>query len=107
MIELGKLKIDEIFRAVANYYGVECEGILSARRNRTLVRARHVAMYLTRELTQHSLPEIASSFNRDHSSVLEAIRKIETLLQSDEELKTDVELLSAQFSSRVQLRQVA
>ena len=107
MIEPGKLRIEDILGTVASYYGVECEALPSAHRNKTLVRARHVAMYLTRTLTQHSLPEIARSFNRDHTVVLHAVRKIETLLQSDEVLKADIDLLSAQLSTRVQLRHVA
>jgi chromosomal replication initiator protein len=46
------------------------------------------------------LPEIGRSFNRDHTVILHAVRKIEALLQSDEALKADIDLLSAQFSLR-------
>ena len=98
MTERGKLKIDDILSTVASYYGVECEAITSERRNKTLAHARHVAMYLSRMLTQHSLPEISRTFNRDHTVVLHAVRKIEALLQSDEVLKADIELLLAKFS---------
>ena len=95
----GKL-IDDILRTVSDYYGVECEGVLSISKSKTLTHARHVAMYLIRTLTQHSLPEIGRRLNRDHTVVLHGVRRIEALLQSDEKLKADIELLSAQFSLR-------
>jgi len=99
--------LDDILRTVADYYGVEREDIVSKCQRKTMLRARHVAMYLIRTLTQHSLPEIGRSFNRYHTSVLHAVRRINTLLQSDEVLKADIDLLSAKCSSRVQLRRVA
>ena len=100
MIEPGKLKIDDIVRTVASYYGVECKDVVSKSKSRMLTRSRHVAIYFIRTLTQHSLPEIGRSFNRDHTVILHAVRKIEALLQSDEALKADIDLLSAQFSLR-------
>ena len=100
MIEPGKLKIDDIVRTVASYYGVECKDVVSKSKSKMPTRSRHVAMYLARTLTQHSLPEIGRSFSRDHTVVLHAVRRIETLLQSDEALKADIDLLSAQFSLR-------
>lgn len=107
MTERGKLKIDEILSGVADYYGVERAALASERRNKTLVHARHVAMYLARKLTEHSLPEISGAFNREHTVVMHAVRKIKALLPSDEVLKADLDLLSAKFSSRVQSRRVA
>ena len=100
--------IDDIIGIVAGYYGVERECVMShSKRSKMPSHARHVAMYLSRTLTRHSLPEIGRSFDRDHTSVLGGVRKIETLLQSDEALKADIDLLSARFSSRVQSRRVA
>jgi chromosomal replication initiator protein len=94
----GKLRIDNILRTVADYYGVECEGVVSKSKSKTLTHSRHVAMFLIRRLTEHSLPEIGRSLNRDHTVVLHGVRRIEALLQSDEKLKADIELLSARFS---------
>ena len=57
-------------------------------------------MFLARTFTEYSLPEIGRRFDRDHTVVLHGVRRIEALLQSDEKLKADIELLSAQFSLR-------
>ena len=96
--------IDDIISIVASYYGVERDCVMShSKRSKMPSHARHVAMYLSRTLTRHSLPEIGRSFDRDHTSVLGGVRKIETMLQSDDALKADIDLLSG----RVQLRRVA
>jgi len=100
-------QINAILHTVARYYGVKREAIVSERRSKTLIRPRHVAIYLIRTLTPHSSPEIAEAFNRDHTVVLYAVRKIEARMQSDGMLKADIDLLSAKCASRVQLRRVA
>ncbi|HJM60139.1 MAG TPA: helix-turn-helix domain-containing protein, partial [Alphaproteobacteria bacterium] len=66
----------------------------SARRAQMVARPRQVAMYLAKQLTQRSLPEIGRKFgNRDHTTVMHAVRKIDQLSQSDAGFAEDVELL--------------
>lgn len=66
-----------ILQAVANYYSIPVEQILGNRRSKDTIQPRQVAMYLVRDMTNYSLPEIGKVFSRDHSTVLHAINKIE------------------------------
>jgi chromosomal replication initiator protein len=93
--EPKRVKIEDIQRIVARHYNVSRADILSARRTHTVVRPRQVAMYLAKVLTLRSLPEIGRRFGgRDHTTVLHAVRKIESLLKTDTALQNDVDLLN-------------
>ena len=82
--------IENIQRTVAEYYKVKLADLLSKRRSRSIARPRQMAMALSKELTNHSLPEIGDSFGgRDHTTVLHAVRKIQELLAESVELKDD------------------
>ena len=82
--------IDNIQRVVAEYYKIKISDLLSKRRNRTVARPRQMAMYLTKELTNHSLPEIGEAFGgRDHTTVLHACRKINELRENNADLAED------------------
>lgn len=77
--------------AVCRHYGVELVDLCSARRTADIVRPRQVAMYLAKKLTLSSLPEIGRrTGNRDHTTAIWAIRKIEKLIQTDEGLAATV-----------------
>jgi chromosomal replication initiator protein len=92
--EPRRVKIDDILRVVMKHFGVNRGDLLSSRRNRSIVRPRQIGMYLAKSLTARSLPEIGRRFGgRDHTTVLHAIRKIESLLQEDEGLKEELEIL--------------
>jgi chromosomal replication initiator protein len=92
--EPKKVKIEDIQRLVANHYNVSKSDILSSRRTATVVRPRQIAMYLAKSLTPRSLPEIGRRFGgRDHTTVLHAVRKIETLTGSDAVLAGEIDLL--------------
>lgn len=81
------ISIDNIQRVVAEFYSIGFGDLVSKRRTRNLVLPRHLAMYLAKELTNHSLPEIGRAFGgRDHSTVLHANRKIDSLLQESSEV---------------------
>ncbi len=83
--------IDAIQNAVASYYHVSLSELSSARRNRSIVRPRHVAMYLAKELTLRSLPEIGRMFGkRDHSTVHHAISQIEYKRKREPELEQSI-----------------
>lgn len=92
--EPKRIKIDDILRMITKHFGVSRSDILSSRRNRSIVRPRQVGMYLAKNLTSRSLPEIGRRFgNRDHTTVLHAIRKIEQLMAEAMSFKEEVELL--------------
>jgi chromosomal replication initiator protein len=89
-----RVTIEEIQRRVAEYYNVRLADMLSARRARAVARPRQVAMYLSKQLTTRSLPEIGRKFGgRDHTTVIHAVRKIDELCQSDSGIEEDVDLL--------------
>jgi chromosomal replication initiator protein len=84
------VSIDNIQRTVAEYYKIKISDLLSKRRSRSVARPRQVAMALSKELTNHSLPEIGDAFGgRDHTTVLHACRKIAQLKESDADIRED------------------
>ena len=89
-----RVTIDEIQKCVAEHFNIKMAEMTSNRRARVVVRPRQVAMYLAKQLTPRSLPEIGGKFGgRDHTTVMHAVRKIEELTLSDRALAEDVELL--------------
>ncbi|MFY9287605.1 MAG: chromosomal replication initiator protein DnaA [Alphaproteobacteria bacterium] len=89
-----RITIDEIQKKVAEHYNIRVADMHSARRARQVSRPRQVAMYLAKQLTPRSLPEIGRKFGgRDHTTVIHAVRKIEELSAYDPAFREDVELL--------------
>lgn len=89
-----RITIDEIQKRVAEHYNIRISDMHSARRARAVARPRQVAMYLAKQLTPRSLPEIGRKFGgRDHTTVIHAVRKIEELSAYDPSFREDVELL--------------
>ena len=89
-----RITIEEIQRRVAAHYNIKPAELSSNRRAQVVVRPRHVAMYLAKQLTSRSLPEIGRKFGkRDHTTVMYAIRRIEELRPKDAALDEDVEFL--------------
>jgi chromosomal replication initiator protein len=85
-----QVSIDNIQRVVSEYYKIRVADLHSKRRSRSVARPRQVAMALSKELTNHSLPEIGNAFGgRDHTTVLHATRKIKELRDSDAEIAED------------------
>ena len=90
----NKVTIGEIQRRVAERYNMRPGDMVSARRARAVARPRQVAMFLAKQLTGSSLPEIGKKFgNRDHTTVMHACARITELMQSDSVLAEDVDLL--------------
>lgn len=82
--------IDNIQKMVAEYFKIKIADLLSKRRNRSLARPRQIAMTLAKDLTNHSLPEIADAFGgRDHTTVMHACRTIRALVSSNANLAED------------------
>ncbi|TVR80547.1 MAG: chromosomal replication initiator protein DnaA [Rhodospirillales bacterium] len=89
-----RITIEEIQKQVAGHFNIRVSDMHSARRARSVARPRQVAMYLAKQLTSRSLPEIGRKFGgRDHTTVMHAVRKVEELLASDNAFAEDVELL--------------
>jgi len=89
-----RVTIDEIQRKVAEHFNIKFAEMTSSRRARVVARPRQVAMYLAKQLTQRSLPEIGRKFGgRDHTTVMHAVRQIEKLAQIDRALAEDVDVL--------------
>ncbi len=88
------VNVENIQKTVADYYKIRVADILSSRRTRSITRPRQIAMALSKELTNHSLPEIGEYFGgRDHTTVLHACRKVEELKESDSKIAEDYSTL--------------
>jgi len=89
-----QVSLDNIQRTVAEYYKIKMADLMSKRRSRSVARPRQVAMALSKELTNHSLPEIGDGFGgRDHTTVLHACRKIKELRETDGDMREDYQNL--------------
>jgi len=89
-----RITIDEIQRKVAEHYNIRLADMHSARRSRNVARPRQVAMFLAKQLTARSLPEIGRKFGgRDHTTVMHAVRKVEELVVEDVSFAQDVEVI--------------
>ena len=89
-----RITIDEIQKRVSDHFRIRQTEMVSARRAREVARPRQIAMYLAKQLTPRSLPEIGRRFGgRDHTTVIHAVRQIEKLRGLDHDLDNDVRLL--------------
>jgi chromosomal replication initiator protein len=89
-----RVTIDEIQKAVIDHYGLRLADMGSARRARAVARPRQVAMFLCKQLTPRSLPEIGRKFGgRDHTTVMHAVRTIEKLAAEDGQLADDLDAI--------------
>ncbi|MDA0654983.1 MAG: chromosomal replication initiator protein DnaA [Proteobacteria bacterium] len=89
-----RVTIEEIQKRVAEHYNIRQSEMYSSRRARAVARPRQVAMYLSKQLTSRSLPEIGRKFGgRDHTTVMHAVRKVEELRATDNSFAEDIELL--------------
>ena len=95
-----QISVDVIQKRVAAHYGVRVSEMFSARRARNIARPRQIAMYLAKNLTSLSYPEIGRQFGgRDHTTVMHAVKTIENLMKSDAQLSEDVELIKSILAS--------
>jgi chromosomal replication initiator protein len=95
-----RVTIEEIQKRVAEHFSIRLADMHSPRRARAVARPRQVAMYLSKQLTSRSLPEIGRKFGgRDHTTVMHAVRKIEELRASDHGFDEDIELLRRMLES--------
>jgi hypothetical protein len=90
--------IDTIQSVVAKYYGIKRMDILSHRRLFKVTRPRQVAICIAKKMTPLSLTHIGHRFDRDHSTVIHSVEKIEQLMERDQQLASDVESLIEQLT---------
>ena len=94
------ITIEEIQKRVAEHYNIRISDMHSARRARAVARPRQVAMYLSKQLTARSLPEIGRKFGgRDHTTVMHAVKKVEELRSIDASFAEDIDLLRRMLES--------
>ena len=95
-----RVTIEEIQKKVAEHFNTRLSDMSSPRRARAVARPRQVAMYLAKQLTSRSLPEIGRKFGgRDHTTVMHAVSRIESLINSDSAIADDLELLKRMLDS--------
>ena len=95
-----RVTIEEIQRKVAEHWSIRLTDMTSARRARAVARPRQVAMFLAKQLTSRSLPEIGRKFgNRDHTTVMHAVTRVTELMEQDSEFQERVELLRRMLES--------
>ena len=89
-----KVTVEEIQRKVAEHYNMRMSDMIGPKRHRTIARPRQMAMYLSKQLTARSLPEIGRRFGgRDHTTVMHAVKRIEELRAVDNQIAEDLEML--------------
>ncbi len=89
--QIRVVTVDKIQNVVSNYYNISLSEMLSQRRSRPLARPRQIAMFLAKKMTTRSLPEIGRRFaNRDHTTVIHAVKTISRLSEQDDEMKKSI-----------------
>ena len=89
--QIRVITVDKIQNVVSNFYNIALSEMLSQRRSRPLARPRQIAMYLAKKMTTRSLPEIGRRFaNRDHTTVIHAVKTITRLFEQDDEMKKNI-----------------
>lgn len=89
-----KVTVEEIQRKVAEHYNIRFSDLIGPKRQRQIVRPRQIAMYLSKQMTTRSLPDIGRRFGgRDHTTIMHGVRKIEELSTSDPQVSEDLDLL--------------
>ena len=89
--QIRVITVDKIQNVVSNYFNIGLSEMLSQRRSRPLARPRQIAMYLAKKMTTRSLPEIGRRFaNRDHTTVIHAVKTITRLSEQDDEMKKNI-----------------
>ena len=99
--EMNKVSIDRILEVVANYFNLKVHDIIGNKRPKNIAEPRMLAMYLSRSLTEESLKDIGQAFGgRNHTTVIHAIKQVETDCEKDEELRRTVTSLKRKLHAR-------
>jgi chromosomal replication initiator protein len=92
--------VDKIFASVYNKYGISKESLTGNKRNKDIANTRHITIYLIRELTEMSFPNIAKIFERDHSTIISSHRLIETKMIEDPVFAADIGELKKEIKGK-------
>ncbi len=93
-----RLSLFDILELVAHYYKVRAAELTGTRRHQAAMRPRHVSMYLCRKYLDESYPALGRQFQRDHSTIINAVKGIEELRNSDASLRSDLEKLEVEIT---------
>jgi len=93
------VSVEAIQKAVARFYGIKLSDMRSVRKQKEVALPRQIAMYLAKEMTTYSLPEIARNFDRDHATVIYAIKKIKALADSDTVFNHNLSVIKSSMES--------
>lgn len=99
--EPTSVTVEKIFSSVYQRYGIKKEELVSAKRNKEVAFTRHVTIYIIREVTEMSLPNIGKIFNRDHSTIISSIETIERRLITDANLDFDIKEIIKEVSPNI------
>ncbi len=95
-----KVSIEAIQKVVADHFEIKLSDILGSRRPKNIANPRMIAMYLSRSMTDHSLPEIGEAFGgRNHATVINAVKKIELLCKKDDDVKRNISVMKRAIKS--------
>jgi chromosomal replication initiator protein len=99
--EPTSVTVEKIFSSIYQKYGVKKEDLISTKRNKEIAYARHITIYIIREVTEMSLPNIAKIFNRDHSTIISSIETIERKVFSDAMLDFEIKEIIKEVSPNI------
>ncbi|NOR50128.1 MAG: chromosomal replication initiator protein DnaA, partial [Desulfuromonadales bacterium] len=95
-----ELSVEEIIKKVSNHFNIKISDIKSPKRHKAVVLPRQIAMYISRQLTSCSYPEIGERFGgKDHSTIIHAIRKIEKIMEDDFQLRNTIENIKKEMTN--------
>ena len=92
---------ESIISETARYFGFTAEDLTGTNQTKDITKSRQISMYLIRSLTNLSLPDIGNLFNRNHSTVLTSIRKVEKLLVTDKDMPATIRNITSNINSRM------
>jgi chromosomal replication initiator protein len=95
-----RVTMREIAQTVAQHYGMTPRELITAGRRREFVRARQIAFYISRILTNRSYPEIARHYSKDHTTIIHGYEKVRDLCESDEHFRREVETIRRAIRDR-------
>ena len=94
--QIKVITVEKIQNVVSNFFNINLSEMLSQRRSRPLARPRQIAMFLAKKMTSRSLPEIGRRFaNRDHTTVIHAVKTITRLSEQDDEMKKNIDQIKS------------
>ncbi len=93
------IDLEQIKKLVAKFYDLSVDDLMSTKRQQSITIPRQIAMYLSKKITDETLDEIGISFSRDHSTVINSIKKVESLLKTDIKMQKDIKILQKMITN--------